>query len=112
MSAAHIAEPTNAEKIRLLPWSIASNAANTVFVHYTFFGSAFVLFLNELQLNNAQIGLLLSFFPFFGLIAIFIAPRVARYGYKRTFLTFFGTRKIITALLLFTPMLAQWGGPQ
>ena len=112
MSSPSIAEPTNAEKIRLLPWSIASNAANTVFVHYTFFGSAFVLFLNELQLNNAQIGLLLSFFPFFGLIAIFIAPRVARFGYKRTFITFFGIRKFITALLLLTPWLLRWGGPQ
>ena len=77
-------EPTNAEKIRRLPWSIASNTANTVFVQYTFFGSAFILFLNQLELNNSQIGFLLSLFPFFGIVTIFIAPTVARFGYKRT----------------------------
>ena len=105
------AAPTNADKIRLLPWSVASNAANTVYVQYTFFGSAFVLFLNQLELNNAQIGLLLSFFPFFGLIALFIAPTVARHGYKRTYLTFFAARKVITAFLLLTPLVVVRSGP-
>ncbi|MDJ0754154.1 MAG: MFS transporter [Ardenticatenaceae bacterium] len=111
MSLAESLPPTNEEKIRLLPWSVASNAANMVFVQYTFFGSAFVLFLSELGLNTIQIGLLLSFFPFFGLIALFIAPAVARNGYKRTFLTFYGARKVITAFLLFTPWMgARFGG--
>ena len=98
-------EPTNAEKIRRLPWSIASNAANTVFVQFTFFGSAFVLFLNQLGVNNSQIGLLLSMFPLFGLVALFVAPAVGRFGYKRTYITFYTTRKGVTALLLFIPWL-------
>ncbi|MEM7116274.1 MAG: MFS transporter [Chloroflexota bacterium] len=103
-------EPTNAEKIRRLPWSIASNAANTVFVQFTFFGSAFVLFLNQLGVNNSQIGLLLSLFPLFGMVALFIAPSVGRFGYKRTFLIFYSTRKIVTVFLLFIPwVLAQFG---
>lgn len=103
-------EPTNVEKIRRLPWSIASNAANTVFVQFTYFGSAFVLFLNQLGVNNSQIGLVLSLFPLFGLVALFIAPTVARFGYKRTFLIFYSTRKVVTAFLLFIPwVLGRFG---
>jgi MFS family permease len=106
------AELTNAEKIRGLRWSIAQTAANTVFSQLTFFGPAFILFLNELQLSNSQIGLLLSFFPFFGTIALFIAPRVARFGYKRTFVLFWGIRKTITALLLLVPWVLDEFGSQ
>jgi MFS family permease len=105
-------EPTTAEKIAKLRWSIASNAANTVFVQFTFFGSVFVLFLDTLGLNKSQIGFLLSLFPFFGLVALFIAPTAARYGYKRTFLIFFAARKFITILLLLTPWVLVTSGPQ
>jgi HEAT repeat protein/MFS family permease len=107
-----VEEPTNAEKIRRLPWSIASNTSNTVFVQYTFFGSAFVLFLNQLQLNNRQVGLLLSMFPFFGLVALFIGPAVGRYGFKRVFLTFYGLRKVVAAFLLLTPWVLSTFGSQ
>jgi MFS family permease len=103
---------TNAEKIRRLPWHIAMNATNSVFAQLSFFGSAFILFLDELELNASQIGFLLSFLPFFGIVAIFIAPQVARFGYKRTFLTFWGIRKIITAGLLFVPLVAANFGPE
>ncbi|MCC6458768.1 MAG: hypothetical protein IT328_27730, partial [Caldilineaceae bacterium] len=72
----HTSAPTNVEKLRGLPWSIASNAANTVFVQYTFFGSIFVLFLSALGLSKSQMGFLLSLLPFFGLIALFVAPAV------------------------------------
>lgn len=96
-------EPTTVEKMRGLPWSIGGDAANTVFVQFTFFGSVFVLFLDALGLSKGQIGILLSFMPFAGLIALLIAPRVARFGYKRTFLTFWGIRKVVTAFLILTP---------
>lgn len=103
-------EPTNVEKLRRLPWSIASNAANTVFVQFTFFGSVFVLFLSELGLNKTQIGSLLSLLPFCSMIALFVAPAVARTGYKRVYLTFFGARKIVAALILLTPwVLSSYG---
>jgi MFS family permease len=105
-------EPTTIEKMRGLPWSIAGDVANTFFVQFTFFGSVFVLFLDALGLGKSQIGVLLSFFPFAGLIALLIAPRVARFGYKRTFLTFWGVRKLVTAFLLLTPwVLAKFGTP-
>ncbi|MFN8531334.1 MAG: MFS transporter [Anaerolineae bacterium] len=97
------AELTTAEKLRLLHWNVIQNAFNSVFAQLTFFGSAFVLFLDQLHVEFTQIGVLLSLVPFFGIVAIFIAPRVARFGYKRTFLTFWGIRKFITALLLLVP---------
>ena len=105
------AQPTTIEKIQGLRWSYGAITFNTVFVQFTFFGSAFVLFLNELNLNKSQIGLLLSFFPFFGLVALFIAPRVARFGYKRTYITFFGIRKLVAVLLLLVPFIQrEYGG--
>lgn len=104
------AEPTTIEKLRGLRWSIASNSANTVFVQYTFFGSIFVLFLNELGLSKGQIGFLLSLLPFTGLISIFIAPAVARFGYKRTYVTAWAGRTIIAAFMLLTPWVAMTYG--
>jgi len=105
MSSASIPqnEPTTIEKMKGLPWSIAGDTFNTVFVQFTFFGSVFILFLNALGLSKSQIGIMLSILPFAGLIALFIAPTVARFGYKRTFLTFWGLRNIITSFLLLTP---------
>lgn len=96
-------EPTTVEKMRGLPWSIAGDAANTIFAQFTVFGSVFILFLDALGMSKGQIGLLLSFMPFAGLIALAIAPRVAQFGYKRTFITFWTIRKFVTMFLVFTP---------
>jgi len=104
------AEPTTIEKLRGLRWSIASNSANTVFVQYTFFGSIFVLFLNELGMSKGQIGFLLSLLPFTGLISIFIAPAVARFGYKRTYVTAWAGRTAIAMFMLLTPWIATTYG--
>ena len=95
---------TDAEKIRGLPWRIASNALNSPFCLLTIFGSIFPLFLMDLGLPKTQIGFILSLIPFCGLIALFVAPWAARFGAKRTFLTFYGTRKFVVALLMFTPL--------
>ncbi len=105
-------EPTNVEKLRALPWDVAFSAANSVFVQFTFFGSVFVLFLSELGLSKTQIGSLLSLLPFSGLVALFVAPRVARYGYKRTFLVFWGVRNIAAAFLLLIPWVSSHLGSQ
>jgi MFS family permease len=103
-------EPTTTEKLRGLRWNTLADSANTVFAQFTFFGSVFILFLSALGLSKGQIGFMLSLFSFAGLIAPFIAPAVARFGYKRTFLTFWGLRKAVTALLLFVPLvLARFG---
>jgi HEAT repeat protein/Na+/melibiose symporter-like transporter len=96
-------EPTTVEKMRGLPWGIAFSTANSVYCQLTILGSLFVLYLNELGLNKTQIGALLSLFPFTALLALVIAPAVARWGYKRTFLVFYGGRKVINAFLLLVP---------
>lgn len=104
-------EPTTVQKLRGLRWSILSNAANSVYAQFTFFGSVFVLFLGNLGLDKTQIGALLSLVPFAGLVALFVSSWVARYGYKRTYVTFWGIRKIVTLFLLFTPWVANRYGP-
>jgi HEAT repeat protein/Na+/melibiose symporter-like transporter len=110
MVVAQHQEPTTVEKLRGLPWSVAGDTGNTIFAQLLFFGSIFVLFLDELGLNKTQIGTLLSLIPFCGVLALFIAPATARFGFKRTFVTFFGIRKVITAGLLLTPWVAAtWG---
>ena len=104
--------PTKFEKLRAVPWSLGFDIANTFFVQFTFFGSAFILFLNELQLSKTQIGFLLAVFPFLGLLSLFFAPQVASFGAKRSFMTAFTVRNLFTAGLLFTPLVAvRFGTP-
>lgn len=91
------------EKIRALPWALSSGMLNAVFALWTFGGSVFVLFLRELGLPLGQIGVLLSLFPFCGLIALGFAPMAARLGRKRTFIACYGARKWVMALLLLLP---------
>ena len=101
---------TDVEKINRLPWLVGAQTLNIVFVLLTFSGSVFILFLDELGLDAAQIGLLLAIVPFLGIIAPFIAPSVARFGYKRTYVTFWAIRKFVIAFLLLTPVvLARYG---
>ena len=104
-------EPTTVQKLRGLPWSIAADTSITIFSQLIFFGSVFILFLDKLGLNKTEIGSLLSLIPFAGTLALIIAPFVVRFGYKRTFVTFFGLRKIITCFLLLTPWVAATYGP-
>lgn len=105
-SIAPIGGLTDDEKIRRLPWAFAHIAANTVFCQLTVFGPVFVLFLTELGLDKAQIGLLLAFFPLAGIVAPLVAPLVARVGYKRIFVALWGARKLVIAGLLLTPAVA------
>ncbi|MCB9435082.1 MAG: MFS transporter [Ardenticatenaceae bacterium] len=101
---------SDVEKIRKLPWMVTADIFNTGFVYLTFAGSVFILFLDELGLDNAQIGFMLALIPFCGLVAPFIAPWVTRFGYKRTFVTFWGLRKVAISMLLFTPaVIARFG---
>lgn len=104
-------EPTTVEKLRGLPWSYATNAANTVFSQFIYFGSVFVLFLDRLGLSKTEIGFVLALTPFAALIAPFVAPYTARIGYKRAFVLYYGGRKAVTVLLLLTPViLSAYGG--
>jgi MFS family permease len=100
---------TSASKT-FLPWMVASSALNGVFAVLTFGSSVFILFLDELGLDKGQIGGIMSVFPFCGILALFIASGVARFGVKRTFLTFFGLRKVIMLAVLLTPWVLARGG--
>jgi MFS family permease len=101
--------PTKAEKLRKLPWSVATDTTSTIYAQLTFFGSVFVLFLDELDFSKAQIGFLLSIITFSSLTALFVAAPIARYGYKRVFIIFWGLRKAATIFLLFTPWIIPFG---
>lgn len=101
---------TDDKKIRRLPWAFAHIATNSIFCQLTVFGPVFILFLTELGLDKAQIGLLLAFFPLAGIIAPLVAPLAARIGYKRVFVALWGARKFVVAGLLLTPAVAaQYG---
>ena len=99
-------EPTRYEQLRVVPWSLAYDLANTFFVNLTFFGSVFILFLNDLKLNTSQIGILLSLLPFLSLLSLFITPPVARVGYRKTFLVSMAVRTAFAGGLLLVPFVA------
>ena len=103
-------ELTNARKMRGLPWALAHCLGNSIFGYLTVFGSVFMLFLDAVGLNKQQMGLMVSFLPFCGLLALVVAPWVARLGYKRTFLTFYTLRKFVFALLIGLPWVVAWQG--
>jgi MFS family permease len=86
-----------------LGWYLVSHALNAVFYMLSFGSSVFVLFLDDLGLSKDRIGLLLSLFPFCGLIAPFITRWVARFGLKRTYVVFYGARKVVMLLMLAAP---------
>ena len=72
-------------------------------------GAVLVLYYDELGLPKTHIGLLnaLIFLP--GPLALFVAPLAARWGFKRTYLTFYSTRKVVFALLASPFVLHQTG---
>jgi MFS family permease len=101
---------TDDVRLRAVPWSLGAGVLNAVFAYWTFGGSAFPLFLIRLGLHKEQIGLLLSLFPFCGLLALGMAPVAARFGCKRTFLLGYGLRKFVMAGLLLLPWVIAAGG--
>jgi MFS family permease len=107
-NAAHA--PTEQEKLKAIPWNLAHGVLTNIFYLWTFGGSIFVLFLNELGLPKGQIGTLLSLFPFCGLLALGFAPLATRVGRKRVFIAGYGIRYFIIAGLLALPwMIANVG---
>ena len=94
-------------KIRRLPWALLSAALGSV---YGNLGAVLVLYYDELGLPKTHIGLLnaLIFLP--GPLALFVAPLAARWGFKRTYLSFYSTRKVIFALLALCPFVLHKGG--
>jgi len=110
ISPAAACEVPEEAKLRGLRWLVTQNALNATFAYLTVFGSVFLLFLNELGLPKAQIGLLLSLLPFSGLLALWSAPLTTRLGRKRVFIVCWAARKFVVAGLLLLPwVLARHG---
>ena len=105
-------DPTTVEKIRGLPWINAYSAMNSAFCQLTVFGSVFILFLNDLGLRKTQIGMLLALMPLCSTLSLLTAPFVARLGFKRSFLTFWGARSVVIIPLLLTPWYVSFFGPR
>ena len=104
-------EPTKAEKIRGLRWSLISTALGSFFAAVVF-GSCFMLFLDELGMPKGKIGFILSIMGFCGLLALLVAPAAARMGVKRTFLVCWGSRKVVFFSLVFAPLVHSRFGVQ
>ena len=96
-------EPTYSNKVRRLPWAIAHQSLNAVSAQLTFAGPLFRLVLATTGLSKAHIGLLLALFPLTSLVALVIAPAVARFGYKRSYLVFYTARIGVLSSFLLTP---------
>ncbi len=94
---------TEQEKLRAIPWLMLSSVLTCLFTTWTFSGSIFLLYLSELGLPKGQIGVVLSLFPFCGILALVFAPAATRLGWKRVFLLFYGLRNFVMALLLLLP---------
>jgi MFS family permease len=97
-------------KLRRLPWHLAHGAMTSIFFLWTFGGSVFLLFMSELGVPKAQIGILLSFFPFSGLLALVFAPYATRLGRKRVFITCYTIRYFVIIQLVFLPFVIATAG--
>ena len=105
-------EFSDSEKMGRMPWFYAYNATNQMFSALTWFGPVFVLFLSEIDLAKTRIGFLLSLLPFSGVVALFIAPAVARIGLRLVFLLCWTVRTTVTAFLLLTPWVVARHGTE
>ena len=103
---------TDVEKINKMPWMITGDALNVSFFLFSLSGPAFLLFLDELGLDSAQIGIMLSLVPFFGIFSPFMGKFVINFGYKRTFLVFRTARITFIGLILLTPWIIDAFGQQ
>jgi MFS family permease len=97
--------PSEEVKLKALPWNLVNGMLTNIFYLLTFGGSVFLFFLTELGLPKGQIGTLLSFFPFCGLVALGFAPVASRLGRKKVFMSCFGSRYFVMASLLMLPFL-------
>jgi NNP family nitrate/nitrite transporter-like MFS transporter len=105
-------EVTNLEKMRGLPWVVVMSTANSIFAVLTLFGSATVLFLNQLQFSNTQIGLTLGVLYITGVFSVLLIRFASRVGYKRIFQIFMSARAGAVLLLLFAPAIwEKFGQP-
>ena len=101
---------THAQKMRGLPWAYAGNGLLSVYTNLVFVGPVIVIFADLLGLGKERIGLIVGAIPLCSVPAAVFLPVVARWGYKRAYVTLFAMRKFVVLLLVFTPwVLNRWG---
>ena len=93
-------------KINHLPWVLFSGGLSSIYATFVL-GAVSTLFYDAMGLSKSHIGLLnaLIFLP--GPLAIFVAPIASKWGFKRTFITFYSCRKILILLLAASPWILE-----
>ena len=100
-------EPTTAEKMRGLPWALSGHTANAIHLNLALAGPVFMVFMETLDLEKDQMGLVLSIIPFFGVLSLVLARPAARGGFKRVFLSMWTLRTFILAAMIFLPWIGE-----
>lgn len=101
---------TKAQKIHSLPWALGAHTGNAIYTNLAMAGPVFMLFLAKLDLEEAQIAVILSIVPFLSVLALVFGPLGARFGYKRSFICLWAIRKFVLVSLVATPFLfANYG---
>jgi MFS family permease len=84
--------------------------ANSAFAICTFGGGLFPLYLKELGLSPERIGLVIGSIPFMQVLALLSMPLIERLGYRRSYLMFYGSRKLTILALILAPWVLQTFG--
>ena len=92
--------------MRGLRWLIPSEGLTSIFLMLAI-ATPLVLFLDELGFSKSQIGLLRSLLHLTGPLALIIAPAVERFGLKRTYVVFLGSRKVVLCGMILLPWIAD-----
>ena len=101
---------TDHQQRRSIPRFISASVFNAVFCTLTFFGTFFTLFLNEMGMDKARIGLILSLLPFFNMLSPLFAPMADRMGLKTLFMSTYILRTITAAGMLAIPWMYSAAG--
>ena len=96
-------------RVRRLSWALLSSLFNSAYGNLTL-GAITTLFYAAMGLPKTHIGLLnaLIFLP--GPLALVAAPLAARWGFKRTYMWFYSSRKFVVALLAASPWVLEHYG--
>jgi MFS family permease len=101
---------TRAQKMRGLPWLVSSEGLNSAALMLAM-TTPFVLFLHDLGFKKTHIGLATSLVHLTAPLALVIAPSVERFGLKRTYLAFMGSRNFVLCGLILLPWVIEGRGP-
>ena len=94
-------ELTNIEKTGRLKFALAGDACNAVYLNLATAGSVLLLFMQRIQLDKAQMGMLLALLGFGPMLSPLTSQIGARFGFKRLALFFTVVRVVLLAGMIF-----------